>query len=77
MQKDYSSDGNPLTGFELAEHEGKYFPAQAIIEGNKIKVYTNQVKNPQYIRYGWRPFTRANLVNKDQLPASSFRDNIQ
>lgn len=73
----HSSDGNPLTGFELAEHEGKYFPAQAIIEGNKIKVYTNQVKNPQYIRYGWRPFTRANLVNKDQLPASSFRDKIQ
>jgi len=73
----HSSDGNPLTGFELAEHEGVYFPAQAIIEGNKIKVYTNQVKNPQYIRYGWRPFTRANLVNKDQLPASSFRDKIQ
>lgn len=73
----HTSDRKPLTGFELAEYEGIYFPAQAVIEGDKIRVYSDSIKHPRYIRYGWQPFTRANLVNKDQLPASSFRDKIR
>lgn len=43
------------------------------INQGKIKVYSDEVKNPQSIRYGWQPFTRANLVNEDGLPASTFQ----
>lgn len=69
-----ASDGKPLRTFEVAEVEGVYYPAGAEVVGeNQLKVSSASVKNPRYIRYGWQPFTRANLVNADNLPASTFR----
>lgn len=69
-----SSDGKPLRTFEVAEVEGLYVPATAEIVGeNRIKVSGKDVKHPRYVRYGWQPFTHANLVNVDNLPASTFR----
>ena len=38
-----------------------------------MKVYSKEVPNPRYVRYGWQPFTRANLINREGLPASTFR----
>src|SRR5699024_7455401 len=69
----HASDGKPLQTFEVAETEDIYYPATAEIVGNQIKVYSKEVKNPLHVRYGWQPFTRANLVNGDGLPASTFR----
>ena len=69
----HSSDGAPLRTFEIAETEGIYFPATAVVEGDQIKVYSKEVKNPHHVRYGWQPFTRANLINGAGLPASTFR----
>ncbi|WP_289294162.1 MULTISPECIES: GDSL-type esterase/lipase family protein [Bacteroides] len=68
-----SSDGKALRTFEVAETEGLFYPAKAEIVGDQIKVYSDQVKHPRYVRYGWQPFTRANLVNAQGLPASTFR----
>lgn len=68
-----SSDGKALQTFEVAETEGLFYPAKAEIVGDRIKVYSDQVKHPRYVRYGWQPFTRANLVNAQGLPASTFR----
>lgn len=68
-----ASDGKPLRTFEVAETEGVYYPATAEVVGNRIKVYNKNVKNPLHVRYGWQPFTRANLVNGAGLPASTFR----
>lgn len=69
-----SSDGQPLRTFEVAEVDGLYYPANAeVVEGNRLKVYSKQVAHPRYVRYGWQPFTRANLVNSSGLPASTFR----
>lgn len=67
-----SSDGNPIITFEVAEFPGLYYPATAVVEGNQIKASSPEVKNPKYVRYGWQPFTRANLVNAAGLPASTF-----
>ena len=67
-----SQDGKALKTFEVAEVEGLFFPARAEVTGNQIKVYSDKVKYPQYVRYGWQPFTRANLVNAAGLPASTF-----
>lgn len=69
----HASDGTPLRTFEVAETEGLYYPATAEVVGNQIKVYSKEVKNPRYVRYGWQPFTRANLVNGAGFPASTFR----
>lgn len=68
----HASDGKPLRTFEVAEMEGQYVAAVAEIENNIVKVYSDKVKNPRYVRYGWQPFTRANLVNGAELPASTF-----
>lgn len=71
-----TSDGkHPLT-FEIAEEEGLYKPAEARIEGNTVVVMAEGVTHPRFVRYGWQPFTRANLVNSAQLPASTFRIEI-
>lgn len=68
-----SADRQPLRTFEVAATEGVYYPATAEVIGNQIKVYNKKVKQPHYVRYGWQPFTRANLVNGSGLPASTFR----
>ena len=67
-----SSDGNPVITFEVAEYPGLFYPATATIEDNRVKASSPEVKNPHYVRYGWQPFTRANLINGAGLPASSF-----
>lgn len=69
----HASDDKSLRTFEIAEIEGLYYPAVAEIVGDQIKVYSKEVKKPCYVRYGWQPFTRANLLNGAGLPASTFR----
>lgn len=68
-----SADGGALQTFEVAEVEDRYVSAHAEVVGNRVKVWSEQVQHPRYVRYGWQPFTRANLVNGAGLPASTFR----
>lgn len=68
-----TSDGKAPSCFEIAEEDGLFHPATATIEGNKVRLTSPTIKHPRYVRYAWQPFTRANLVNGDQLPASTFR----
>jgi sialate O-acetylesterase len=65
--------GEELLTFELAGEDRRFYPAKAVVEGNVVKVSCPQVKNPTIVRYGWQPFTKANLVNAAGLPASTFR----
>lgn len=69
----HTTDGTELRTFEVAEHDGLFVPAQAIVIDGKVKVWSKTVKKPTLVRYGWQPFTRANLVNKEGIPASTFR----
>lgn len=69
--------GQEISTFEIAETEGLYVPAKAEVIDRKIKVSASGISHPRYVRYGWQPFTRANLVNKDKLPASTFKAHIQ
>ena len=68
-----TSDGKPVRTFEIAEHDGLFYPATVAVDGNRIRLASDMVKTPHYVRYGWQPFTRANLVNGEGLPASTFR----
>ena len=68
-----AADGTSLRTFEIADEHGLYYPADEIeIKGNTIRLQSKQVKRPIRARYGWQPFTRANLVNGEGLPASTF-----
>lgn len=62
--------------FELAEYEGLYYPAQCRIQDGQVVLWSDQVDRPRYVRYGWQPFTRANLYNAAGLPASTFRAEV-
>jgi len=62
-----------IRGFEVAEFDGRFYPAACTIIGDKVRLSSDSVSNIRYIRYGWSPYTDANLVNSDELPASTFR----
>lgn len=72
----HTSDGKSPSCFEIAEEDGLYYPAQVEIEGSKVRLTCPRLKAPRYVRYAWQPFTRANLVNEDGLPASTFRGEV-
>lgn len=72
-----TSDGKSPSCFEIAEEDGLFYPALVKIEGSKVRLSSPEVKAPRYVRYAWQPFTRANLVNKEGLPASTFRGEVR
>lgn len=62
-----------LKQFEIAGADGKYVWANAVIEGNKVVVWSDEVARPLYVRYAWADNPQgANLYNKAGLPASPF-----
>lgn len=71
-----TADGKAPSTFEIAEEEGLYHPATAVIAGCTVVLTSPEVKHPRLVRYGWQPFTRANLVNGASLPASTFRGEV-
>jgi sialate O-acetylesterase len=64
--------GGPLTGFEVAGDDHKFYPATARIDQNTVVASAPEVKLPKYARYGWAGATVANLFNGAGLPASTF-----
>lgn len=73
----HSSDGQNLRTFELAGEDEQFHPAEALVDGSVIRLTCPAVASPKWIRYGWQPYTRANLVNGAMLPASTFRINVE
>ena len=63
-----------LKGFTIAGDDGKWFLADAGIEGNTVMVRSDKVPAPVAARYahGSNP-VGANLYNRDGLPAVPFR----
>ena len=68
-----SRDGEPLTHFTIAGSNGKFVPANAEIDGDTIVVQSPQISKPKAVRFGWGSADMPNLMNKEGLPASSFR----
>ncbi len=63
-----------VRGFEIAGADKKFYYAKAEIEGGKIIVSNENVKNPVAVRYAWSDApTDANLYNSAGFPASPFR----
>jgi sialate O-acetylesterase len=66
--------GAPLKWFEIAGADGKYFPAEAKIEGDTVVVSSSDVAAPITVRYAWVNFPDGcNLFNAAGLPAAQFR----
>jgi sialate O-acetylesterase len=67
-----AKDG-PLTEFTIAGTDGRFVPAQAIIEGETILVWSDEVPAPKAVRFAWKHVPHPNLFNAAGLPASPFR----
>jgi len=60
--------------FAIAGDDKKFFWADAVIDGDKIIVSSDDVPNPKYVRYAWADSpVNPNLMNKESLPAAPFR----
>lgn len=69
-----AKDSKELIGFEICGKDNIFLPAKAIIRKDKIMVRSDKISNPVAVRYAWdnNP-EKANLYNKEGLPASPFR----
>ena len=65
-------DTEPVRGFEVAGEDGIWHKADIRIKGSRVIVWSRDVPHPLRARYGWQPYTDANLVNCANLPASTF-----
>ncbi len=66
-------DGKPPSHFEAAGEDMIFHPATAVIDGNDLIVSSDEVAAPKAVRYGFTSDAMPNLMNKEGLPASSFR----
>ena len=68
--------GDRLQGFQLAGADGRFHPAQAILDGNRVVVRSAAVPVPVAVRYAWKDApVEVNLANDAGLPASPFRSD--
>ncbi|MFM1933543.1 MAG: hypothetical protein RL360_423 [Bacteroidota bacterium] len=71
------TDEDELTYFAIAGKDKKFVWAKAIIERNTVVVWSDEVAEPMYVRYGWADNPEgANLINVEGLPASPFRTDF-
>lgn len=68
--------GGDLKGFTIAGQDGKFVPARAEIRGSTVVVSAEGVADPKAARYGWTHVPDVNLFNKEGLPASPFRTDV-
>lgn len=62
-----------LEGFALAGADGQFVWAKAKIVDNKVIVWHPDISKPKKVRYAWADNPdKANLYNKEGLPASPF-----
>lgn len=72
-----TSDGQPPRTFETAGHEGLFRTADARIEGDCVVLRSPEgLTNVRFVRYGWQPYTTANLTGATGLPCSTFRIDV-
>jgi sialate O-acetylesterase len=66
--------GDTLKQFMIAGSDKQFVPAQAIIQHNKVVVWSESIPHPVAVRYAWADDPKgANLYNKEGLPASPFK----
>jgi sialate O-acetylesterase len=82
IEFDHAGDGlvargnaeGKLAEFAVAGADRRFVWAEAIIEDNRVVVWSDEVKEPVAARYAWADNPDgANLYNLEGLPASPFR----
>ena len=66
-----SRDNKDIRGFSL---DGKE-EVSATINGHTIEIVS--LDKPEFVYYGWQPFSEGNLINSEGLPASTFKIQLK
>ncbi len=70
-----AKDGD-LKGFTIADVDGVFVPASAVIQGTTVVVSGKGVINAKAVRFGWSNTPEVNLFNKEGIPATPFRTDV-
>lgn len=73
FDKGLNAKDGALKEFTIAGDDQKFVPANAKIEGNKVVVWSDEIKNPKSVRFAWKNVPHPNFYNGAGLPASPFR----
>jgi len=69
--------GGDLYHFAIAGADRKFVWAEAVIKENNVIVSSDEIAEPQYVRYAWADNPEgANLYNIEGLPASPFEAGL-
>jgi sialate O-acetylesterase len=67
-----TSDGEEIKDLQIAGANGVFVDAEGQIIGNMLRVWSDDIINPRFVRYGYSPYSDGNLVNEAGLPSSTF-----
>ena len=65
--------GKTLTNFEVAGADQIFYPGEARIIGEGIRVTSDKVKDPLAVRYGYKDWVEGEVYNTEGLPLAPFR----
>ena len=65
--------GKEMNSFKVAGKDKVFYKAEAEIIKGQLTVWSDKVKHPVAVRYGWDAWVDGSLFNTAGLPASSFR----
>ncbi|HEY6505334.1 MAG TPA: sialate O-acetylesterase [Chitinophagaceae bacterium] len=68
-----TASGKPLTQFEIAGADKRFYPANAIIRNGTVQLSHPLVANPVAVRYAFNDFIMGELFSTEGFPVSSFR----
>ena len=68
-----TKDQKSPTEFWISGEDGKWFPANAKIEGETVILHSPDVPKPAHVRYAFIGKPAVNLLNEAGLPAYPFR----
>ncbi|MCI0513936.1 9-O-acetylesterase [candidate division KSB1 bacterium] len=66
-----------VKGFAIAGDDLKFIRAHAQIDGKRVIVWSDKIKNPVAVRYAWADNPVCNLYNSEMLPAVPFRTDAK
>ena len=70
-----SRDGKELSWFEVGDGQ-RFVTAKArIASADTVLVWSDEIKAPTAVRFGWSQLAEPNLQNSERLPAGTFRSN--
>jgi len=73
IENGLTSYNKPITGFEMAGEDHKFYPANAIVKKNQVIVTSKEVSKPVAVRYCFHHYAEGNLYATNGLPVAPFR----